>query len=156
MAETILVIDDDPAMLGFLAQRLSGGGFVVSTARSGQDGIDQAKALRPDLILLDLRMPYPDGPTVCKTLRADAKTQRIPIIVVTGVLTPAHLEQALSSGADDFASKPIDMPDLLIRIRAMLDSRNIDDPAERRKHYTKLAREMSADAAHNLSATDQK
>ncbi|HVM62939.1 MAG TPA: response regulator [Verrucomicrobiae bacterium] len=155
MAETILVIDDDPAMLAFLAQRLAVEGYSVSTTTSGPDGIHQANSLRPDLLLLDLRMPYPDGAAVCKTLRANPATQHIPIIIVTGVLTPAHLEQALASGADDFVYKPVDLPDLLIRIRAMLNTRSIGDPAERRVRYTELARQMSAESARTRPATDK-
>src|SRR5579863_6335085 len=116
MAEKILVIDDDPAMLDFLTQRLSPEGFTVSTASSGQEGINQAIQRRPDLILLDLRMPARDGVTVSKTLRADTKTQHIPIILITGVLSPAQLGEAMAAGADDFVSKPVDLTDLLIRI----------------------------------------
>jgi CheY-like chemotaxis protein len=96
MAETILVIDDDPAMLDFLRQRLSPEGFTVTTAESGQDGINQAVIRQPDLILLDLRMPVRDGVTVCRAVRANPKTQHIPIIVVTGVLLPPQLEEARS------------------------------------------------------------
>jgi CheY-like chemotaxis protein len=144
MAETILVIDDDPAMLDFLAKSLAPEGFTVSTAGSGLDGINQAIAHPPDLILLDLRMPVRDGWGVCKTLRTNPGTQRIPIIVVTGVLAPGQLGEAMAAGADDLAFKPIDLADLLIRIRAMLDCRGIDDPVERRTRYLELAREMSA------------
>jgi CheY-like chemotaxis protein len=67
-------------------QRLAAEGFAVSTASSGLDGINRATDLYPDLILLDLRMPVPDGWEVCKSFRADPKTRHIPIIAVTGVL----------------------------------------------------------------------
>ncbi len=144
MTETILVIDDDPAMLDFLMQRLSPEGFTVSTAASSQDGINQAVILRPDLILLDLRMPIRDGVTVCKLLRANPKTQHIPIIVVTGVLSPSQREESMTSGADDFVSKPVDLPDLLIRIRALIECRTIEDPVKRRAHYAEIAREAAS------------
>jgi len=147
MAETILVIDDEPSMLCFLKQRLASEGFTVSTAGSGLDGINRASDLHPNLILLDLRMPAPDGWEVCKMLRANPKTQHIPIIAVTGVLLPDHLEQAMASGADDFAFKPIDLTDLLIRVRAMLDCRGIHDAVERRTRYMEISREMSAESA---------
>lgn len=143
MAETILVIDDDPAMLDFLTQRLSPEGFTVTTAESGQDGINQAILQQPDLILLDLRMPTRDGVTVCRAVRANPKTQHVPIIVVTGVLLPPQLEEAKASGADDFVSKPVDLTDLLIRIRAMLECRTIEDPVERFAHYTEITREAA-------------
>jgi two-component system cell cycle response regulator len=142
--ETILLIDDDPAMLDFLTQRLAPEGFTVSTAASGQDGINQALIYRPDLILLDLRMPVRDGVSVCKVLRANPKTQHIPIIVVTGVLLPSQLEEVRTSGADDLAFKPIDLTNLLIRIRAMLACRAIDDPVERFTRYHEITREAAS------------
>jgi len=146
MAETILVIDDQQATLAILKRRLAAEGFGVSTAGSGLDGINQAIGLHPDLILLDLRMPVPDGWEVCKSLRANPKTRHIPIIAVTGVLLPEQLEQAMASGADDFAFKPIDMTDLLIRVRAMLECSGIQDAVERRTRYIEIAREMSAES----------
>jgi DNA-binding response OmpR family regulator len=144
MAETILVIDDDPAMLDFLTQRLGPEGFTISTVASSQDGINQAITLLPDLILLDLRMPARDGLTVCQLLRTNPQTQHIPIIVVTGVLSPSHLREAMTSGADDFVTKPIDLTDLLIRIRAMLECRTIEDRANRFARYTEITREAAA------------
>jgi DNA-binding response OmpR family regulator len=148
MAETILVIDDDPAMLDFLTQRLSPEGFTVSTVASSQDGINQASALLPDLILLDLRMSVRDGVTVCKLLRTNPRTQHIPIIVVTGSLSPSQLGEAMASGADDFVSKPVDMTDLLIRIRAMLECRTIEDRADRFSRYTEITREAASKSSH--------
>lgn len=130
-------------MLEFLTQRLTPEGFKVFTALTGQQGIDQASALGPDLILLDLRMPVPDGVTVCRTLRANPKTAHIPILVITGVLSPAQLEESMTSGADDFVSKPIDMADLLIRIRAMLECHTIADPIERLTRYAEMVRETT-------------
>jgi len=146
MAETILVIDDESGMVDFLKHRLASEGFTVSTAGSGLDGISRAIDLLPDLILLDLRMPVPDGWAVCKSLRANPKTRHIPIIVVTGDLSPGHLELAKVSGADDFAFKPIDMTDFLIRVRAMLDCRGIQDPVERHTRYIQMVRGMSAES----------
>jgi DNA-binding response OmpR family regulator len=144
MAETILVIDDDPGMLDFLKQRLIPEGFTVSTAASGKDGINEAMIHQPDLILLDLVMPTQDGMTVCQALRANPKTQSIPIIVVTGILSPSHLREAMASGADDFVSKPVDLTDLLIRIRAMLECRMIEDRVERFARYTEIALEAAS------------
>jgi len=154
MAETILVIDDDPAMLDFFTQRLSPEGFTVSTAASAQDGINRALIHHPDLILLDLRMPIRDGVTVCKAIRANPKTQHIPIIVVTGALSPAQLGEAMTAGADDFVSKPVDLTDLLIRIRAMLECRTIEDRAEPFSRYTEIAREAASKHSRLHPPTD--
>ena len=147
MAEIILVIDDDPAMLDSLKQRLIPEGFTVSTTASSEDCINQAIIHRPDLILLDLRMPVRDGITVCKMLRANPKTQHIPIIVITGVLLPSQLEEARAYGADDVALKPIDPSDLLIRIRAMLACRAIEEPAERSARYHEITHEAASSSS---------
>ena len=155
MAQTILVVDDDPAMLDFLKQRLTPEGFAVSTALSSEDGMKRAVTLQPDLILLDLRMPGADGLAVCKTLRANPKTERIPILVVTGVLSPGQLEESMTSGADDFVSKPIDMDDLLIRIHAMLECRTIVDPVDRLTRYIEIVREVSSKSPHPPRRTDK-
>lgn len=156
MPETILVIDDDPAMLDFLTQRLAPEGFIVSTAASSKDGIAQALTHRPNLILLDLRMPVRDGVAVCKVLRASPKTEHIPIIVVTGHLLPSQLEEARTSGADDVAFKPVDLTDLLIRIRAMLASRSIEDPVERLAHYHIEITREAASKPSRLQPPDSK
>lgn len=148
MAETILVIDDDPAMLEFLTQSLSPEGFAVSTVVSGQEGIHQAILRHPDLILLDLRMPVRDGVSVITVLRANPATKHIPIIVVTGVLSPAQLEEARVSGADDFVSKPVDLIDLLIRVRALLECRAIEDPVKRLEHYNEITRAAASKSSH--------
>ncbi len=142
-------------MLDFLTQRLVPEGFAVSTSVSSQDGINQAFIHRPDLILLDLRMPVQDGVTVCKVLRANPKTQHIPIIVITGVLLPSQLEEARTSGVDDFAFKPIDLTDLLIRIRGMLECRTIEDPVERFTRYYEIIRE-AASKSSRLHPPDSK
>jgi CheY-like chemotaxis protein len=89
-------------------------------------------------------MPVQDGIAVCKILRANPKTQRIPIIVLTGVLWPAHLREAMASGADDIVSKPVDLPDLLIRIRALFECQTIEEPAERFARYYEIIHEAAS------------
>jgi two-component system cell cycle response regulator len=147
MTQTILVVDDDPGMLEYLAERLAPEGFTVFTAATGQDGIAQAIGRQPDLILLDLRLPVTDGVAVCHALRAETKTAHTPILVVTGVHAPAQLEESMTSGADDFVSKPIDIPDMLVRIHALLACRTITDPIERLSRYVEMVRQTSAKSA---------
>jgi DNA-binding response OmpR family regulator len=142
-------------MLDFLRQHLGTEGFTVSTVASSQAGIDQAITSLPDLILLDLRMPARDGVTVCKLLRTNPKTQHIPIIVVTGALSPSLLGEVMAAGADDFVSKPIDLTDLLIRIRAMLECRTIEDRADRFARYTEITREAARTYSHRPPPTSK-
>jgi DNA-binding response OmpR family regulator len=143
-------------MLEYLTERLTPEGFTVTTAATGQDGIDQAISRQPDLILLDLRLPVTDGVAVCQALRADARTERIPILVVTGVLSPSQLEQSMTSGADDFVSKPIDIPDLLVRMNALLACRTITDPIERLSRYVEMVRQSSAKSTRPVPPNSNK
>jgi DNA-binding response OmpR family regulator len=141
---TVLVIEDDAGMREFLKSALASESFVVHTADGGEDGIKQALARRPDLILLDLRMPGVDGVAVCKELRTNRATETIPILVATGTPSTKQIEESVISGADDFVSKPIDVGDLIIRVRAMLQCKDITDPIERISRYTEIVREKTA------------
>lgn len=101
----VLIIDDDPATRDLLARFLSQDGFQVATAPDGRVGLDQARALRPRVILLDVTMPRMDGWSVLRTLRADPELGNTPIIMVT-VLDEQNL--AFSLGATDYLQKPIE------------------------------------------------
>jgi DNA-binding response OmpR family regulator len=141
---TVLVIEDDAGMREFLKSALASESFVVYTADGGEDGVKQALALNPDLILLDLVMPGVDGVAVCKALRTNKETETIPILVATGTPSTTQIENSIISGADDFVSKPIDVRDLLIRVRAMLQCKDITDPIKRLSCYAEIVREMTA------------
>jgi len=141
---TVLVIEDDAGMREFLKNALTPEGFVVYTTDGGEDGVKQAFALKPDLILLDLVMPGVDGIAVCKALRTNTETETIPVLVATGTPSTTQIENSIISGADDFVSKPIDVQDLLIRVRAMLQCRDIADPIKRLSRYAEIVREMTA------------
>jgi two-component system cell cycle response regulator len=130
-------------MREFLKSVLATEGFVVSEAANGEDSIKQALTLKPDLLLLDLRMPAPDGVAICKAVRGNEQTATIPILVVTGTMSREQIEESMSAGADDFVSKPINVRDLIIRVRAMLESKQIADPVDRLQHYLKTVREMT-------------
>lgn len=144
--ETILIVEDDVEMQDFLKDILAPDNFTIQTAVNAEDGLKQASALRPDLILLDLKLPGIGGAAFCRTIRADEGTQRIPIIVVTGTQSREHLVEAMIAGADDFVSKPVDVSDLVKRVRAMLKWKTITDPVERFQRYIETLREMGGES----------
>lgn len=144
-AESILIVEDDVEMQNFLKDILAPDNFIFQTAVNGEDGIKQALDHRPDLILLDLRLPGMSGAAYCKAIRADDRTHNIPIIVVTGTQSREHLVESMIAGADDFVSKPVDVSDLLKRVRAMLKWKAITDPVERFQHYIETVREMGGE-----------
>ena len=109
---TILVIDDSPETLDMITTWLNNQGHITLTAKNGLDGLDQAKNHHPDLILLDVMMPGIDGIEVCRQLRSDNTTQRIPILLLTAHDPYDGRLDGLIAGANDYVSKPVDFPDL--------------------------------------------
>lgn len=113
----ILVIDDEFALREMIKQLFTSEGATVYTASNGREGIQQFFQLRPDLVLLDIRMPEMDGWETCKQLRLLAAT---PIIMLTTLHEEKQIEQGLNCGADDFVTKPFSPAILLARTRAVL------------------------------------
>ena len=136
----ILVIDDEPAMVGAVAALVGSVGHRVSAAYDGAEGLRHYDADRPDLVILDLAMPGMDGLTVCTELRERGAT---PIIVLSGEGQEAAKVEALDAGADDYVTKPFGKAELLARIRAVTRRRAaeaVDEPEpgsvriDRRRH----------------------
>ena len=120
MATTVLVADDDADIVRVLEMYLRLEGFAVVTARDGPDVLAKAVAVRPDLVLLDVRMPGLDGYAVCAQIRADATLAAVPVIMVTANYVAADVAAARRVGADDFLVKPFDPLVLLDKAKALL------------------------------------
>jgi DNA-binding response OmpR family regulator len=116
----VLVADDDTDILRFVEINLRLEGFQVVTARDGPEALAKAVAIRPDLVLLDVRMPGIDGYTICARIRADARLSEIPVIIVTANYGTAEVEAARQAGADDFLVKPFLPATLLDKAKTML------------------------------------
>jgi DNA-binding response OmpR family regulator len=114
----ILVVDDDPAMVGAITALVGTEGHQVMTAYDGLTAVRRWREELPDLVLLDLAMPGPDGFTVAQQLRAEGAA--VPIIVVSGERAEAAKVRALDLGADDYLVKPFGKQELLARIRAAM------------------------------------
>jgi len=112
----ILVIDDEPAMIGAVAALVGSVGHRVSAAYDGHEALRRFDADRPDLVILDLAMPGLDGIAVCQEIRRRGAT---PIIVLSGEGQEAAKVEALDAGADDYVTKPFGKEELLARIRAV-------------------------------------
>lgn len=112
----ILVVDDEPAMVGALGALLGQAGHRIVAAYDGNEALRRFREDDPDLILLDLAMPGLDGATVCRTIREEGET---PIIVVSGERDRAATVELLDLGADDYIRKPFRSDELLARVRAV-------------------------------------
>jgi DNA-binding response OmpR family regulator len=117
----VLIIDDEEDFTIGLKDRLEFEGFIASIALNGQDGLEMTKKERPDLILLDVMMPKIDGYMVCRLLKFDEKYQNIPIIMLTARMLDEDRELGLSSGADEYITKPLDFDELILKMKKVLD-----------------------------------
>lgn len=120
MKPTVLIVEDESALLTLLRYNLEREGFQVLEARDGEEGLLIAEEQKPDLILLDWMLPRLSGIEVCRRLRRQSETREIPVIVLTARGEEADKVRGLDSGADDYVTKPFSPTELLSRIRAVL------------------------------------
>lgn len=123
MAHHVLVVEDDRSLADVLVYNLKSAGYEVSVARDGQDGLTQAQVKLPDLVLLDLMLPVIDGLDVCRSLRANALTRDMLIMMLTAKAEEFDQVVGFSVGADDYVSKPFSVRVLMERIKAILRRR---------------------------------
>jgi len=116
-ARRILVVDDDPMVATTVQRVLRPEGYEVEVALGGAQALEQARAQRPDLVVLDLMMPGIDGLEVCRQLRASGD---LPILMLTARSGTADRVKGLDTGADDYLVKPFAYAELLARVRALL------------------------------------
>jgi two-component system KDP operon response regulator KdpE len=113
----ILVVDDEPQIRRIMRTTLSGAGYEVEDARSGEEGLVKLREFRPDLVILDINMSGMGGLETCRAMRVDPN---VAIIMLTVHNNEASKVEALDAGADDFVTKPFSTPELLARLRAAL------------------------------------
>ena len=116
----ILVVDDYQDAREMYAEYLQFSGFRVAEARNGNEAVEQALALKPDLILMDLSLPGMDGWEATRRLKADDTTKHIPIVALTGHALAGASEGAKKAGCDSFVTKPCLPDDLVVEVRRML------------------------------------
>jgi two-component system cell cycle response regulator DivK len=115
----ILYVEDNDDNVYMLKNRLSRAGFTVVIATNGAQGVAMATSEQPDLILMDLTLPDIDGEEATRRIKADPVTKHIPIIALTANAMSGDREKAIAAGFDDYDTKPVDMPRLLEKIRAL-------------------------------------
>jgi CheY-like chemotaxis protein len=116
----ILVVDDEADVVSTVAYRLKFAACQVVTASNGQEGLEQAKAEKPDLILLDTNMPVMDGHEMLERLRADETLRDIPVIMLTARCEAQDIATASAHGVSEYVTKPFDFAQLMEKIRTVL------------------------------------
>jgi CheY-like chemotaxis protein len=118
---TILIVDDNPVNLGVIVEHLEYRGFDVAVALGGEEALDRARFLKPDLILLDVMMPGIDGFETCRRLKAAPETSAIPVIFMTALGDVSDKTEGFAAGGVDYVSKPFQVGDLLARVGAHIE-----------------------------------
>ena len=143
MAISVLIVEDDHNIQELLQMYLEKEGYAVTVASDGGQGLAKFRAIKPDLVLLDVMMPVMDGWAVCKAIRTDSQT---PIIMLTAKGETDDKVTGLKSGADDYVTKPFEMKELLARVEAVL-RRSGNAPIQestRRLTFDKMTIDMDA------------
>ncbi|HEX8672913.1 MAG TPA: response regulator [Longimicrobium sp.] len=116
----ILLVEDNEMNRDMLSRRLERKGYQVVVAVDGQEGVDQAATVLPDLVLMDMSLPVLDGWEATRRLKAAPATGHIPVIALTAHAMAGDRAHAMDAGCDDYDTKPIDLPRLLTKIEALL------------------------------------
>ena len=116
----ILLVEDNELNRDMLSRRLSRRGYEVEVAVDGAQGIEMARSVTPDLILMDVGLPGIDGLEATRRLKAEPVTRAIPIVALTANAMAGDQEEALAAGCDEYDTKPVDISRLVGKIQALL------------------------------------
>ncbi|MFZ5808641.1 MAG: response regulator transcription factor [Chloroflexota bacterium] len=119
-AYSVLVIEDDEIVARTIERSLKGEEFKITTVNSGVEGLKMARKFIPDIVILDVVMPGMDGYTVCREMRADPTLSDVPILFLTAKIKDEDKITGFNAGADDYLSKPFNIDELILRVRAIL------------------------------------
>jgi two-component system phosphate regulon response regulator PhoB len=134
----VLVVDDEPEAVELVEFNLKQGGFDVAVAADGAEALKKARGLMPSLIVLDLMLPEVDGLEVCKMLRRDSATAKVPIIMLTAKAAEIDRILGLELGADDYITKPFSPRELVLRVKRILQRGQAPDQEQERLKFGEL------------------
>jgi DNA-binding response OmpR family regulator len=117
---TILVVEDDPVILDLLAVNFELEGYTVVRAVDGEDGLAQARRVRPGVVVTDIMMPKRSGLDLLRDLRADPDLASVPVILLSAKALASDIREGLAAGAADYVTKPFEPDELLVRVEKLL------------------------------------
>ena len=118
--KTILIVDDDPPTVELLKFTIEDAGFKTLTAVTGEEALEKIKKQKPDLVLLDIMLPMKDGYSVLEELRGTQAFKLLPIVIISAKVQEVDISFGLELGANDYLTKPLDLPDLVKRVSDLL------------------------------------
>ncbi|HEY8577129.1 MAG TPA: PleD family two-component system response regulator [Devosia sp.] len=127
MTARVLIVDDIPTNVRLLEARLSAEYYEVVSASSGPQALEIMQAQDVDIVLLDVMMPEMDGFEVCRRIKANPRTQHVPVVMITALDQPSDRVNGLNSGADDFLTKPVDDVQLMARVKSLARLKSLTD-----------------------------
>ena len=120
MAKVILIVEDEPKNLKLVRDLLKRIGYITIEATDGEQGVELARAKKPDLILMDIQMPVMDGLEATRILKADATTKNIPVFALTSYAMKGDKDRILEAGCDGYLTKPIDIQELVKEVTNLI------------------------------------
>lgn len=117
----IIIVDDDEKVTTLLGRFLAASGYQVTTTNDSSKAMQAASVVKPDLIILDIMMPFPDGFTLCRMLRDDPKYTKTPILIITAL--DNSNSKAATFGANDYLAKPFNLDELAYKVDALLKTK---------------------------------
>ena len=148
-SETVLMVEDEPDILGMVQYNLEQAGFHVLTAEDGETGLEVARLEIPSLVILDLMLPGIDGLDVCKALKRESQTRHIPVLMLTARKDEVDRILGLELGADDYVVKPFSPRELVLRVRAIL-RRSTSTTAEKTNDNVQFGALRISTSAHRV------
>ncbi len=120
MTKVILIVEDEPINLKLVGDLLKRIGYITIEATDGKQGVELARAKKPDLILMDIQMPVMDGLEATRILKADATTKNIPVLALTSYAMRGDKERILEAGCDGYLTKPIDIQEFVKEVTNLI------------------------------------
>lgn len=148
----VMVVDDDWMNREVLEAYLQSGGYTVLSAHSGEQALQLVAQNTPDLIMLDMRMQGMNGLEVCRHLKQQDSTRRVPVLIVTALGNDNEKQDAINAGADDFVPKPLDAIIMMNRVKSLLRMKQLADELQAREDLLRrvLERYVNSDTARAI------